>query len=88
MGGLGPACPIGKLMSEIEIFTGPNCGYCKAAKDLLAQKGLAFIERDISDPRVLQEFRARLPRQKSIPQIFVDGEHIGGYEDLRLRLAG
>jgi len=75
-------------MSEIEIFTGPDCGYCQAAKDLLAQMDLAFIERDISDSKVLQEFRERLPRQKSIPQIFVDGEHIGGYEDLRLRLVG
>ena len=75
-------------MSKIEIFAGPNCSYCRAAKDLLAQKGLAFTERDISDPQVLQEFRARLPRQKSIPQIFIDGHHIGGYEDLRLRLAG
>ena len=74
-------------MSDIEIFTGPNCGYCRAAKDLLAQKGLTFTERDISDPRVLQEFRERLPRQKSIPQIFIDGEHIGSYEDLRLKLA-
>ena len=75
-------------MSEIEMFTGPNCNYCKAAKDLLAENGLAFTERDISDPQVMQEFRERLPRQKSIPQIFVDGEHIGGYEDLRLRLSG
>lgn len=73
-------------MQEIEIFTGPNCDYCRAAKDLLAQNDLAFLERDISDPQVLEEFRKRLPRQKSIPQIFVDGDHIGGYEDLRLRL--
>ena len=75
-------------MTEIEMFTGPNCSYCQSAKDLLAQNGLAFTERDISDPVVMKEFRERLPRQKSIPQIFVDGEHIGGYEDLRLRLAG
>ncbi len=75
-------------MSDIEMFTGPNCSYCRAAKDLLAQNGLTFIERDISDPQVLQEFRERLPRQKSIPQIFFDGKHIGGYEDLRLRLFG
>ena len=73
-------------MPEIEIFTGPNCGYCRAAKDLLAQNDFAFTERDISDPQVMQEFRKRLPRQKSIPQIFIDGDHIGGYEDLRLRL--
>ena len=75
-------------MSKIEMFAGPNCRYCQAAKDLLAANGLAYTERDISDPEVLQEFRERLPRQKSIPQIFIDGEHIGGSEDLRLRLDG
>ncbi len=73
-------------MPDIEIFTGPNCSYCRVAKELLAQNNLAFTERDISDPKVMQEFRTRLPRQKSIPQIFIDGDHIGGYEDLRLRL--
>lgn len=74
-------------MPEIEIFTGPNCSYCRAAKELLRKKGLAYTERDISEPNVLQEFRERLPRQKSIPQVFFDGDHIGGYEDLRLKLA-
>ncbi len=75
-------------MSAIEMFAGPNCRYCQAAKDLLAAKGLAYTERDISDPEILHELRERLPREKAIPQIFIDGEHIGGYEDLRLRLDG
>lgn len=88
MSGLRRAHRGGKAMSDIEIFTGPNCSYCRSAKDLLVQEGLHFVERDISEPEVLQEFRERLPRQKSIPQVFIDGEHIGGYEDLRLRLAG
>ncbi len=71
---------------EIEIFTGPGCGYCEQAKALLARHQLAFTERDVSDPAVQAEFRARLPRIRSIPQIFIDGEHIGGFEDLELRL--
>lgn len=71
---------------KIEMFTGPQCSYCARAKALLEDKGLAFTERDISDPEVMAEFRERLPRQKSIPQIFVDDAHIGGFEDLRLRL--
>lgn len=73
-------------MAEIEIFTGPGCGYCEAAKALLEERAMAFTERDVSDPAVLDEFRERLPRVKSIPQIFIDGEHIGGFEDLQLRL--
>ena len=72
-------------MKDVEIFTGPRCGYCTAAKSLLQQLGMSYTERDVRDPEVLQEMRARLPRSKSIPQIFIDGEHIGGYDDLRLK---
>ena len=73
-------------MDKIEIFTGPGCSYCDRAKTELRERGLAFVERDISDQTVLAEFRDRLPRTKSIPQIFVDGKHIGGFEDLMLQL--
>ena len=70
---------------RIEVFTGPGCAYCEQAKALLADKGLAFIELDIAaDPAQLDEFRRRLPRVKAVPQIFVDGRHTGGLEDLRL----
>ena len=72
---------------KIEIFTGPNCGYCEAAKALMRESGLAFEEIDLAaDPDNMEDFRIRLPRVKAIPQIFVDGEHIGGLEDLRLHL--
>jgi glutaredoxin 3 len=73
-------------MEPIEIFTGPGCSHCAAAKTLLRERGLAFTERDISDAAVLEEFRERLPRVRSLPQLFADGSHIGGYEDLRLYL--
>jgi len=71
-------------MAEIEIFTGPGCGYCIAAKGLLERHGLKFTELDISAPEQMAAFRNRLPRVKSIPQIFIDGEHVGGFEDLQL----
>lgn len=72
---------------QIEIFTGPNCSWCAAAKALLVERGQPFVEYDISDPAHFAAFGARLPRHRSIPQVFIDGEHIGGYEDLRIRLA-
>lgn len=68
---------------RIEIFTGPGCAYCETAKALLKARGLAFTERDMTDPEVRADYAARLPRAKSIPQIFIDGTHIGGAEDLR-----
>lgn len=78
----------GENMHKIEIFTGPNCGYCEAAKALMREKGLAFDEIDLAaSTDNMDAFRTRLPRVKSIPQIFVDGDHIGGLEDLRLHIA-
>ncbi|SLN56356.1 glutaredoxin family protein [Oceanibacterium hippocampi] len=73
-------------MPKIEIFTGPGCGYCTAAKALLRERKLRFTERDISDEAVRAELLKRLPRARTIPQIFMDGEPIGGYDDLRHRL--
>ena len=72
-------------MAKIEVFSAPNCGYCRRAKALLERRGLAYEELDIAaDPAARAELRRRLPRSKAIPQIFADGAHIGGYEDLRL----
>jgi len=70
---------------KIEIFSTPQCSYCDAAKKLLDEKGLAYTNLDVmSDPAILADFQERLPRAKAVPEIFIDGEHIGGYEDLRL----
>ena len=70
---------------KIEIYSTPQCGYCEAAKKLLDEKGLDYTNLDVmADPATLEDFKRRLPRVKAVPQIFIDGEHIGGYEDLRL----
>ena len=71
---------------KIEIFSTPQCSYCDAAKKLLDEKGLAYTNLDLmADQAIIEDFKTRLPRVKAVPQIFIDGEHIGGYEDLRLR---
>lgn len=70
---------------RIEVFSGPSCSQCEAAKRLLAQRGLDYIEIDVSTPSGMAQFRERLPRMKAVPQVFVDGEHIGALEDLRVR---
>ncbi len=70
-------------MAVIEIYSGPECGYCKQAKALLDERGLAYTDYDIAaDAGRREELLKRLPRVRTIPQIFVDGEHVGGYEDL------
>jgi len=71
-------------MQLVEIFSGPQCNYCEAAKALLDAKGIEYVEMRIDEPANRAEYAERLPRSKSIPQIFIDGEHIGGLEDLQL----
>ena len=73
-------------MQNIEIFTGPNCAYCEQAKALMRLKGFEFVEKNIAEPGMIEDFRQRLPRSKALPQIFIDGRHIGSLEDLQLRL--
>jgi len=69
-------------MPKIEVYTGPGCRYCDRAKRLLDEKGLVYRELDVSEPAALDELRARLPRVRALPQIFIDGEHVGSFEDL------
>ncbi len=72
-------------MATIEIFSGPNCGYCARAKAILDSRGLAYRDRDISTAGGhREELIERLPRVRAIPQIFIAGEHIGGCEDLQI----
>lgn len=73
----------GKSRAPIaEIFTGPRCGYCVRAKALLNLKGIAYVEKDISVAENMIEMMRRLPQARSIPQIFLLGEHVGGCDDL------
>ncbi len=71
----------------VEIFTLPDCSDSAAAKRLMAIHGVGYAERDASNPAVMAELQRRLPREASLPQVFLDGVHLGGYDDLRLRLA-
>ena len=71
-------------MHTIEVFSGPNCGYCARAKTLLSLRQLTYSDFDISIEEHRLELLRRLPRSKTIPQIFIDGEHIGGCEDLEI----
>lgn len=70
-------------MARIEIYTSPFCGYCHAAKRLLAAKGAAFTEYDTwADPAAKAEMLRRSGGRRTVPQIFIDGRHIGGSDDL------
>ncbi len=70
-------------MPEIEIYTAPLCGYCHAAKRLLAEKGAEFTEIDLGrEPGRRAEMTARAAGGYTVPQIFVGEMHVGGCDDL------
>ena len=65
-------------MARIEIYTSPFCPYCHAAKRLLAKKGVAFEEIDVTMvPGARRTMTERSGGQTTVPQVFVDGRHIG-----------
>lgn len=70
-------------MALVEIYTTPLCGYCHAAKRLLASKDVTFAETDVSrDPALRAVMAERAGGRRSVPQIFIDGTHVGGCDDL------
>ena len=69
-------------MAEVVIYTRLMCGFCTAAKSLLSSKNASFREYDGTfDPKIRQEMISKSGRQ-TFPQIFIDGKHIGGCDDL------
>ncbi|HVI99459.1 MAG TPA: glutaredoxin 3 [Sphingomonas sp.] len=70
-------------MAKIEIYTKAFCGYCLRAKRLLDDKGAAYEEYDITmgGPR-RAEMIQRAGGRTTVPQIFIDGVHVGGSDDL------
>ena len=70
-------------MSQIEIYTTYSCPYCHAAKDLLKRKGVDFSEINVTgDPTMRSTMSQRANGRTSVPQIFIDGRHVGGCDDL------
>lgn len=70
-------------MATVEIYTTPICGYCHRAKTLLSSKGVSFSEIDVmADPSRRAEMMERANGGRTVPQIFIDGTHVGGSDDL------
>ena len=70
-------------MPSIEIYTSPLCGFCHSAKRLLKEKDASFSEINVmAQPAKRQEMMSRANGSHTVPQIFIDGKHIGGCDDL------
>jgi len=74
---------------KAEIYSKPNCKFCVAAKELLERRGIEYVE--LQAPDHLETLMERIdaagqPRPRTVPQIFLDGAYIGGYDRLAEQL--
>lgn len=72
-----------RRMAEVELYTTAWCPFCTRARSLLQKKGVAFVDIDIdAEPDRRSEMIRRAGGRTSVPQIFINGEHIGGSDEL------
>jgi glutaredoxin 3 len=70
-------------VAKVEIYTTMFCPYCARARSLLQKKGVAFADIDVdTEPGMREEMMARSHGRVTVPQIFVDGRHVGGSDEL------
>ena len=71
-------------MKKITIYTGPMCNYCEAAKRLLSRNKASYKEINVAEvDGAIDEMIKKAKGKKTIPQIFFDDQHIGGYDEIR-----
>ena len=71
-------------MKNVEIYTGPLCAFCDFAKALLDRKGISYKEIFIGDDtNKMEEMIKKSNGMRTVPQIFIDGQHIGGSDKLQ-----
>ncbi len=71
-------------MKSVTIYTGPLCNFCDAAKRLLARNNAEYKEINIATTDgAMDEMIKKANGRRTVPQIFFDEQHIGGYDDIR-----
>jgi glutaredoxin 3 len=71
------------MPANVTIYTRRWCGYCTAAERLLEDKGVAFENIDCTGDRAKRQWLAEVTGRTTVPQIFIDGRAIGGFDDMR-----
>lgn len=69
-------------MKKIILYSKNLCGYCTMAKSWLNNKNVVYEEINIDEPEIREKFMKDYPNLRSLPQIFIDNENIGGYREL------
>lgn len=70
------------MSQEVVIYTANTCPYCLMAKRLLDHKGARYREINVDRDPALREEMVRLTQRRTVPQIFIGTQHIGGFDDL------
>jgi glutaredoxin 3 len=71
------------LIAKIEVYSGNFCPHCIQAKSLLKRRGLDYVEYNVqAQPEKRQEMLERTSGARTIPQIFINGRHVGGSDEL------
>ena len=73
-------------MKKAIVWSKYHCPYCDQAKALLEMKGIPYEERKIGDGYTREDLLEAVPSARTVPQIFLDGELVGGYAELRNKL--
>jgi glutaredoxin 3 len=69
-------------MSNVTVYSTNYCPYCVRAKDLLKRKGQAFTEINVEDDAAREAMILKAGGRRTVPQIFINDTHVGGYDDL------
>jgi glutaredoxin 3 len=69
-------------VARVEVYTTPSCPFCVLAKRLLQARGIPFDEIDVGADAALRVELVRRTGRRTVPQIFIDGDSIGGFEEL------
>jgi len=69
------------------VWSKDQCPFCVQAKSLLESRGIEYEERNVSQDWTREQLFEAVPTARTLPQIFLDGEHVGGFTELRKKLA-
>jgi glutaredoxin 3 len=77
-----PQGPIFGPIMRVEVYTTRVCPYCVSAKSLLKKRDIPYTEIDVSGDHDKRVWLAKTSGQKTVPQIFIDGQPVGGFTEL------
>ena len=70
------------MLKNVEIYSKSNCVFCDKAKHYFAQNNIPYVEHNVEIAEIFEMLLQRNPNARTMPQIFIDDQLIGGYTDL------